>query len=248
METVAMAPLDSPRSLTEAAAARLREQIIAGRFRPGQRLVEAEIARQLQISRGPVREALAQLRTEGLAYEEPRRGSFVADLTPHDVQEIYELRAALEGRAAHLIIERNDARAFTRLAEVMDELRQAARSDDRDGFAHLDALFHAELCRTSGNQRLYRAFRQQAGLLSALLRLEITTQYDSLDEIIAEHERLFADLTSGDIRRAEAGCDRHMQHAIAHVAKMRSASAQPPRLASGHLKRQGVAMAAGRPG
>src|SRR6476646_9135645 len=86
---------------------------------PGERLVEAEIARQLGISRGPVREALAKLRAEGLVYDEPRRGSFVAELTDHDVHEIYELRAALELQAVRLLIARDDDAAFARLGEVM---------------------------------------------------------------------------------------------------------------------------------
>lgn len=218
-----LTPLAPPPSLTESTADRLRERILNGGFLPGQRLVEAEIARQLGISRGPVREALAQLRAEGLAHEEPRRGSFVAELTPDDVREIYELRGALEGRAARLIIERGDDAALRQLGEVMDELRAAAKVDDREAFARIDAAFHAELCRLSGNRRLHRAFVQHAGLLGTLLRLEITTQYESIDPLLAEHERLYEDICSGDADRASAGCDRHLAEALERVTQMRQA-------------------------
>ncbi|HWF34097.1 MAG TPA: GntR family transcriptional regulator [Solirubrobacteraceae bacterium] len=207
-------------SLTESIAGLLRERIVDGQFQPGEKLVEAEIARQLQISRGPVREALAQLRAEGLVIERPRRGSFVAELTLDDVREIYELRAALESRAARLLIERDDREALVELGVIVEAMKAATGTDDREAFAELDARFHAELCRLSGNQRLHRAFVQQAGLLNVFLRLEIKTQYRTLAGILAEHVELFADLDSGDRLRAEAGCDRHMREALERVTSM----------------------------
>src|SRR5205085_9385750 len=81
----------------------MREQILTGGFRQGARLVEARIAQQLDVSRGPVREAFKPLRSEGLVKEEPRRGTFVVSLSAQDVQNVYGLRAAVEGRAARLL-------------------------------------------------------------------------------------------------------------------------------------------------
>ncbi len=99
----ALQPLEAPRSLAEDAADRIREQILGGGFRQGEHLVEARIAEQLNVSRGPVREAFKLLRAEGLLLEEPRRGTFVVSLAPNDVREIYGLRAAIEGRAARIL-------------------------------------------------------------------------------------------------------------------------------------------------
>jgi DNA-binding GntR family transcriptional regulator len=222
-----LTPLRPPDTLAQSTAELLRERLLGGGFVPGERLVEAEIARQLGISRGPVREALAKLRAEGLVYDEPRRGSFVAELTDHDVREIYELRAALEMQAVRLLIARDDEAAFHRLGEVMDGLRAAARRDDHEGFARQDALLHDELCRLSGNGRLHRAFIQQAELLNTLLRLEVMTQYGSLDDLLAQHEHLFAELSSRDEARAQAACDEHVRHATAHVLAMRARPAMP---------------------
>src|SRR5438477_9433205 len=102
-ETTPLQPLEVSRSLAEDAADRIREQILGGGFRQGEHLVESRIAQQLNVSRGPVREAFKLLRAEGLLEEEPRRGTFVVRLSSSDVSEIYGLRAAIEGRAARLI-------------------------------------------------------------------------------------------------------------------------------------------------
>jgi len=221
--TLPLDPLEQPTTLAESVAEVLRGRIISGTFAPGERLVEAELARQLHVSRGPVREALAGLRAEGLAYEEPRRGSFVAALTADDVREIYELRAALESRAARLLIEHDDDTAFARLGELIAELGAVAAADDRDGFARLDARFHEELCRSSGNARLHRIFVSNAGVLGTLLRLEVSTQYESLDGILAEHEALWEEIRSRNVQRAEIACNRHLEQALERVIRMRGA-------------------------
>jgi DNA-binding GntR family transcriptional regulator len=216
--TAALKPLEPRATLADSTADALRERILAGAFAPGERLVEAEIARQLAISRGPVREALAKLREEGLVRDEPRRGWFVSALTPRDIREIYELRSALEARAAKLAIARGSA---VELRDRMAELRAAARAGDRERFAALDFEFHSDLTRLSGNRRLHRVFVQQAGVLRTLLRLEITTQYDSLAGILAEHERLLEEILSGDPARAQAACELHLAQARDRVIEMR---------------------------
>lgn len=216
--------LDTPTTLSESALDVLRERVLQGHFQPGERLVEAELARQLGTSRGPVREALKQLKSEGLVQDAPRRGSFVAELTDADVRELYELRAALEARAARLLVERGDEAAFERLAEVLEEMRRSAAARDRARFAHFDALFHDELCRLSGNRHLHRVFNQHARLLWTLLRLAVTTQYETLDWLLAEHEHLYSEIASRDVARAEAACSRHLEQATEEILEMRSAA------------------------
>jgi DNA-binding GntR family transcriptional regulator len=214
--------LQTPATLTESTADALRERILAGGFAPAERLVEMDIARRLGISRGPVREALARLREEGLVRDVARRGWFVEQLTPDDLDEIYVLRAALESRAARLIIERGDTAALDTLGELLDGLRAAAAGGDREAFAQLDLDFHEQIVRLSGNTRLHRAFVQQAGVLRTLLRLEISTLYETLDGLLAEHEWLLAELRSGSVQRAEAACELHLGQALERVTAMRS--------------------------
>jgi GntR family transcriptional regulator, gluconate operon transcriptional repressor len=211
-----LAPLRRAETLSDRATELLREHILAGDFGLGERLVEAKIARQLQISRGPVREALRQLRAEGLVREEPRRGVFVVDLTIDDVREIYELRAAIEGRAARLIITNRDFAALEELRGTLRQLKQAADQGDRNLFTQLDLSFHEKLCLLSSNGRLHRVFVSYASVLGLLFKFELNRIYTSqasLENLYEEHERLFEAIESLDARRAEEACDEHLERA-----------------------------------
>lgn len=209
-------PLEQVGTLAGRTTELLRERILAGDYGLGERLVESRMAQQLRISRGPVREALKQLRAEGLVREEPRRGFFVVDLTVGDVREIYELRAAIEGRAARRIILNRDISALEELGVILRRLRRAADENDRDSFTRLDLSFHEKLCLLSGNGRLHRAFVGYAAVLGLLFRLEVDRIYTSqasLEELWSEHRTLFEAVGSLDPRLAEKACDEHLDRA-----------------------------------
>jgi DNA-binding GntR family transcriptional regulator len=193
-------------SLSEGTAELIRERIFAGALEAGSRLVEADIARQLGTSRGPVREALAMLRAEGIVREEMGRGTFVASLGSRDIEEIYEVRAGLESVAARLIIERNDEPALAALDRALSGMREASTQGDRGAFVDADLALHGELCTRSGNVRLLRAWEAQIGLLRTLIRIEITTLVETLDPLIVEHQRLVEEIRSGDPGRASEAC------------------------------------------
>jgi GntR family transcriptional regulator, gluconate operon transcriptional repressor len=190
-------PLDAPRSLAEDAADRIREQILSGGYDQGEHLVEARIADQLAISRGPVREAFKLLRAEGLLKEEPRRGTFVVSLTSHDVREIYGLRAALEGRAGRLLARANDAATTATLSRLADEIDDAVRTGDSGAVSRADLAFHEAICRLCGNSRIHDAFVRSVPTLRALLRLDERVLH-SLDEISLQHRPFVEAIAAGD--------------------------------------------------
>jgi GntR family transcriptional regulator, gluconate operon transcriptional repressor len=207
-------PLAKPDTLSERTTDVLRQRILDGEFGLGERLVEAKIARQLQISRGPVREALKHLRAEGLVHEESRRGCFVVDLDETDIREIYDLRAAIEGYAARLIATRRDEEAIASLRRVLEELHRLASSDARDAFARRDLAFHEHLCELSGNRRLLRVFISNASILGLLLRIENKNrvQEPALDAY-REHEELLTEIASFEPERAQRACAVHLERA-----------------------------------
>jgi GntR family transcriptional regulator of gluconate operon len=209
-----LSPLAKPDTLSERTTDVLRQRILDGEFGLGERLVEAKIARQLQISRGPVREALKHLRAEGLVHEEARRGCFVVDLDDTDISEIYDLRAAIEGYAARLIATRRDEVAIASLRLRLGELQELASRGARDEFAVRDLAFHEHLCELSGNRRLQRVFISNASILGLLLRLENEHRgREPVSESYAEHEELFRELASFDAERAAQACFLHLERA-----------------------------------
>jgi len=207
-----LSPLDAPRSLAEDAADRIREQILSGGFSQGEHLVEARIAQQLKVSRGPVREAFKLLRAEGLVEEEPRRGTFVVTLSSTDVREIYHLRAAIEGRAARILATERDPTALAQLTKTLEAIEAAVGGGDTGEVLRRDLEFHEGLCRLSGNERLHEVFVRYVPTLRALLRLDERV-YASLDEVAMQHRPLLAAIESGDADKAAALAEEHSDHA-----------------------------------
>jgi DNA-binding GntR family transcriptional regulator len=207
-----LTPLDAPRSLAEDAADQVREQILSGGFAQGEHLVEAKIAEQLGISRGPVREAFKLLRAEGLLQEEPRRGTFVVRMAPHDVREIYGLRAAIEGRAARMVATAGDPVVLDQLATKVDDIGRAVGGGDAASVFQADLAFHETLVRLAGNSRLTEVFDRYVPTLRALLRLDEHV-YRSLDDIALEHRPLLEAIQAGDAGRAATLAEEHCDHA-----------------------------------
>jgi DNA-binding GntR family transcriptional regulator len=203
-----MRPLKARRLLAEDVADRIREEILAGGFDQGERLVEATIATQLGISRGPVREALKLLRAEGLVREEPHRGTFVVRLSGDDVRDIYDLRAAIEGRAARLVAMHGRPADLRALRRLYDQLVAAADSGDVAATSLADLAFHDALCKLSGNRCLHEVFVRHVPLLRGLMRLDEYI-YRSFGDIANEHEPLMEALESGD---ADLAAERFRAH------------------------------------
>jgi GntR family transcriptional regulator of gluconate operon len=211
-------PLAS-RTLADRAAELLRERILAGDLASGDRLVEARIAQQLGISRGPLREALRQLGAEGLVREEPRRGTFVATPTAEDVRDAYDLRAAIEGKAVRLVISTADPAALDALRRALDRIGAAAKAGDLRKLVRADYDFHETLCRVSANRRLHEAFVRNASALRILLRLEEERFYRSFDEVWNQHRELLTAVEAGDASDAETMFTEHLESARDRLMK-----------------------------
>jgi GntR family transcriptional regulator of gluconate operon len=218
-----LAPLAAPRSLAEDAADRIRAQILSGGFSQGEHLVEAKIAEQLAISRGPVREAFKLLRAEGLLNEEPRRGTFVVSLTADDVREIYGLRAALEGRAARLIARGHDDAVLARLRALADEIDAAVATGDSQAVSRADLAFHHGLCELCGNSRILEVFDRYVPTLRALLRLDELV-LRSLSQVSLQHRPFVEAIEAGDEDAAARLLAEHSEEAGELIATVVAAN------------------------
>jgi DNA-binding GntR family transcriptional regulator len=205
-------PLSSP-TLAEQTVELIRGRILSGDFATGQRLVETQLARDLGTSRGPIREALKQLSAEGLVREEPRRGTFVAAPTVDDVRDLYDLRVAIEARAARLIIEHDDPADIETLRAALAELHDAVGRSDLALLARADYGFHETMCRVSGNKRLLDVFVRNASVMRLLVHLEEGQYYMSFEDVEQQHAELLESLEARDASRTDALVVEHLEGA-----------------------------------
>src|SRR5918998_4976666 len=119
-----------PRALSRRIVDQLKRVIIAGELRPGDRVLETDLAEQLGVSRGPVRQAFRQLEQEGLLVSYPHRGTFVASVPEDEIDEVYALRAHVEVYAARRVVARQPDEAARALQELVDAMQAAADAKD----------------------------------------------------------------------------------------------------------------------
>jgi DNA-binding GntR family transcriptional regulator len=198
-------------SLAGEAYQRLREAILRGECRPNQRLVEAELAEWLQVSRTPLREGLARLAAEGLVMSR-RRGWVVREHTPDEIREIYEVRAALEGMAAFLASERASDEQLARIVEVHevgdDDLVRAPRAR----LVEVNDAFHEAIVEGVGNERLRHLIRQNREFFFNYRIAELYTE-DEARASLDGHADVVSALRDRDSERAELAMRRHILEA-----------------------------------
>lgn len=191
----------------------LREAILEGELGAGERLREEELAREFQVSRTPVREALQQLSAEGLVQVNPHQGAVVTHITTDDILELYVVREALEGVAARLAARRATVQNCQALLDLVGEMEAIARAGANPRAAAISNLhFHAELRRAAGNHHLERFLSQ---IEHSVRRFGDTTfAYPGrIDSTVSEHRAILEAIMEHDTERAEQLAIHHMRQA-----------------------------------
>ncbi len=197
------------KSLRERAVSNIRQAIVSGVLKPGERLVETAIAEQMGISRAPVREAIRLLEHEGFVVSFPRKGSFVIELTRADIEEIYTLRTALEGLAIKLALPYFTSEEIDKLDVMVEKMHQAAENQDMFQLVEWDHAFHNHIVQMSRNDRLLQAWLR----MSAQMRLFFTMKdqlFDNLDDVVDTHYPILKALRRGDVDITEKIMNEHI--------------------------------------
>ncbi|MFD6418567.1 GntR family transcriptional regulator [Streptomyces sp. NPDC060194] len=194
-------------SLRDRAYETLRRRIVEVELQPGQRLVERDLAAELDVSRVPLREALRLLAAEGLVVVVPHRGTLVAPFTPGDVRDLFDVRETLEALAARLAAERHDAAGLARLGERLEVARAATSAGDRPGTAAANAGFHRDIVELAANPLLSSMMRPLEARTHWLFRL--TAQRDPARQCV-EHGELYEAIAARDADRAAALAHAHV--------------------------------------
>jgi DNA-binding GntR family transcriptional regulator len=202
----------------------LRRALVQGALKPGQRINEAEIARQMQISRAPIREAIRQLEQEGLLESVPRRGTFVPSLSRDDVEEVYTLRADLEARAVRRVVPRLTPEELTTLASFVETMCSAGVKRDLAMLLEADIQFHRTIVEAAGWPRLRKLWEGLHPQTLTLYTLNTLTDWSPLDHA-RRHEPLLAAIQSGDPEAATAAIQEHILGVCAQVIRRLSTPA-----------------------
>ena len=197
----------------EAAYRDLMRAIRRGRYRPGDRLRETEVAASLSLSRTPVREALRRLEGDGIVEHRARIGAVIRTLSQSEVVELYEMRAVLERTAAQLAAKHAGEAEMDAFEEINGTIR-AAR-DDAATAAHANQDFHRCIHRSTRNRFLLDAAR---ALNNALILLGPTTMDDAqrIDIVCREHAEIIAAIRDGDAGRAGDAAQSHLETSLRH--------------------------------
>jgi DNA-binding GntR family transcriptional regulator len=195
-------------------ADRLRKAIGHGELKPGMQLGEADLARKLGVSRGPLREGMQRLTQEGLLIAIRNRGLFVVDMTADDVRDMYLAREAIERAAARKIIEGDHAAAGEVLLALVAEM--AAATDPAE-VSEVDIAFHEGLVALAGSPRLSRMHRTFITETRMCIHaLEET--YAAADVRVEEHRALAEAVKSGDLALTDQLLIAHMDDAITRLS------------------------------
>ena len=194
-------------------ADQLREGIINRAFGPGDQINEAQVATQLDVSRGPVREALHRLVQEGLLVGKPNRGVFVRDVTARDIEEIYEAREVIESATASMIITTLDDAERQGVADalvaVTERMQAAVDAGDWDRLRRLDLDFHTSLVAAGRNTRLDRAYATLA-TESLISMAQSETAYPRPERVVADHVDIAELLRGGDLQAVRRALHSHL--------------------------------------
>jgi DNA-binding GntR family transcriptional regulator len=200
--------------LRDKIAASIRNAIVEGKFKPGERLMEPDVANALGVSRTPLREAFLQLESEGFLNVIPRKGAVVSDLSLKDAEETYTIKGTLEALAAKLAVDKISSDTLNELITLNEKMSKIASSEEKDYkcFLELNAKFHQIIYETSGNEKLYKTINL---LRNQTLRYNFIylSLLSHLNESVAEHAEIIEAFKNKDAVKVEILIRAHAESA-----------------------------------
>ncbi|MBD5543217.1 MAG: GntR family transcriptional regulator [Lachnospiraceae bacterium] len=189
----------------------LRQGILTGELKPGERLMEIHLANRLGVSRTPIREAIRKLELEGLVTMIPRRGAEVAQITEKNLQDVLEVRRELDAFAAKLACQRMDEEQRAELKEAAAAFEKAVETKDATVIAKADVAFHDIILKSAGNDRLSQLVNNLAEQVYRY-RFEYVKDKTSHNRLIEEHRNIYNSIVERDEEAAAAAVGMHVDN------------------------------------
>ncbi len=189
----------------------LRQAILTGELKPGERLMEIHLANKLGVSRTPIREAIHKLELEGLVTMIPRRGAEVSQITEKSMQDVLEVRRALDALCAELACDRITDEELENLRLACVAFETAVRTKDTKKIAQADVALHDIIVCATGNQRLIQLVNNLSEQMYRY-RFEYIKDADQHETLIAEHRIIYESLVAKDKQTAAAAAKTHIDN------------------------------------
>jgi len=200
-------------TLMKKALVEIREAIRKGKLKPGDRLVEMQLAEEMHISRFPIREALRFLEKEGLVETKPFKGTYVAQLTERDMEELYSLRSAIEEFAVRILIKHIDEGKIDKLASIFQAMQQASKNEDLDKLIAEDFRFHQTICELSDHRKLLEVWLTLENQLRVFLTIE-KQLFGNSTQFVKSHVPILKAIRERKIRPAQKAIRDHLKWAM----------------------------------
>ena len=195
----------------------LRKAILRGELKPGERLMEIQLANKLGVSRTPIREAIRKLELEGLVLMIPRKGAEVAQITEKNMQDVLEVRKALEELSVQLACERITPEQVEEMKMAAEDFRKVLKSGDVTKIAEADVKFHDIIFAATNNQRLITLLNNLREQMYRF-RVEYLKQKECYPQLLEEHDKLIALISGGNVEEACEIMGRHIDNQASTVS------------------------------
>lgn len=216
METLFNVTMNEYLPLRDVVFNTLRQAILKGELKPGERLLEIQLANKLGVSRTPVREAIRKLELEGLVIMIPRRGAEVADITEKSLKDVLEVRKALEELAVQLACEKMMPEEIERLKDEAEKFRHVAGNPDVTKVAEADVRFHDIIYMATGNQKLISLLNNLREQMYRY-RVEYLKRDDVYESIFHEHDEIVRFIEEKDKVAASKIVSEHIDNQVTGV-------------------------------
>ena len=197
----------------------LRQAILRGELKPGERLMEIQLANKLGVSRTPIREAIRKLELEGLVLMIPRKGAEVAEITEKNMLDLLEVRRALEELAVKLACERITEEEIQELKDAADAFQKILSAKDITKIAEADEAFHDVIFKSTGNDRLIQLLNSLREQMYRY-RLEYLKREEYHPQLLEEHQQIIDRITRKDQSEAAELIDRHIGNQVDVMLEM----------------------------
>ena len=196
----------------------LRQAILTGELKPGERLMEIHLANRLGVSRTPIREAIRKLELEGLVTMIPRRGAEVAQITEKSLKDVLEVRRALDALSVELACDRIEEDELTALSQACDAFAEATKTKDPKKIAQADVALHDIIVKATDNRRLIQLVNNLSEQMYRY-RFEYIKDVSTHDQLIEEHRIIFESIRRKDKETAAKTARLHIDNQESSIMK-----------------------------